>query len=145
MVIHVEGALIPGVPHLPECLKADVYLPPHLVDKLPGCHHPIAAMVQTFIEEICVPTVNRYTAAGRDIGWTFTQNAGFVMPSVQNPVLIPPPVKTGSAHYVFRGCPYGSLSLLASPQQSNSNEYDLMSAETSATLSSSPPSLSGSN
>lgn len=75
----------------------------------------MTAMVQTFIEEIGVPTVNQYTAAGHDIGWTFTQNAGFIMPSIQNPVLIPPPVKTRSAHYVFCGHPYGSLSLLTSP------------------------------
>ena len=66
--------MIPGAPHLPECLKADVYLPPHLVDEHPECHLPIAAMVQTFIEEIGIPTVNRYIAAGHEFGWTFPQN-----------------------------------------------------------------------
>ena len=143
MVIHVEGATIPGAPHLPECLKADVYLPPHLVDERPECHLPIAAMVQTFIEEIGIPTVNRYIAAGRAFGWTFPQNQGHAVPSSQNLALIPPPAKTGSAHYIFRGRPYGSLSLLASPpQQSNSDQRQPMTASptlTTATLPSSQP------
>ena len=116
MVIHVEGATVPGAPHLPECLKADVYLPPHLVDELPECHRPIAAIVQTFIEEIGVPTVNRYIAAGQEFGWTFTQNQGYAIPSSQNLALILPPAKSGSAHYIFCGHPYGSLPLLTSPQ-----------------------------
>lgn len=143
MVIHVEGATIPGAPHLPEFLKADVYLPPHLVDECPECHLPIAAMVQTFIEEIGIPTVNRYIAAGHAFGWTFPQNQGHAMPSSQNLALIPPPAKIGSAHYIFRGRPYGSLSLLASPpQQSNSDQRQPMTASptlTTATLPSSQP------
>ena len=130
--------MVPGAPHLPECLKADVYLPPHLVEELPDCHRPIAAIVQTFIEEIGIPTVNRYTAAAREFGWTFTQNPpGFVIPSVQNLALIPAPAKTGSAHYIFRGRPYGSLSLLASPQQPQQSQVNSDRSESPFSLSSS--------
>jgi hypothetical protein len=112
LVIHVEGATIPGAPILPECLKADVYLPPHLVDEVPECQFPIAAIVQTYIEDIGIPTVNRYIAAGRNFGWTFTQNQStYTIPSSQNLPFIPPPAIPGSAHYVFRGRPYGSLPL----------------------------------
>lgn len=102
LVIHVEGATIPGAPILPECLKADVYLPPHLVDEVPECQFPIAAIVQTYIEDIGIPTVNRYIAAGRNFGWTFTQNQStYTIPSSQNLPFIPPPAIPGSAHYVF--------------------------------------------
>lgn len=125
-----------------ECLKADIYLPPHLVDECPKCHHPIAAIVQTFIEEIGIPTVNWHIAAGHEFGWTFTQNQGYAIPSLQNLALVPPPAKSGSAHYIFCGRPYGSLPLLASPpQQSNSDQHQPMPAgptPTTPTLPSSP-------
>ena len=116
LVIHVEGATVPGAPTLPEYLKADVYLPPHLVDEHPECHVPIATMVQTFIEEIDIPTVNQYMAAGHKFGWTFTQSpSAHAIPSSQNLALIPPPANTGSAHYIFHGCPYSSIPLLSLP------------------------------
>lgn len=139
MVIHVEGATIPGAPNLPEYLKADVYLPPHLVNERPESHVPIAAMVQTFIEEIGIPTVNRYTAAGRKFGWTFTQNpSSHPIPSSQNLALIPPPAKTGSAHYVFRGRPYGSIpSLGLPPEHFNSDPCRPMPASPTSTPTSS--------
>jgi hypothetical protein len=115
LVVHVEGATIPGAPNLPEYLKADVYLPPHLVHELPECHYPIAAMVQTFIEEIGVRAVSRYLTAGRKFGWSFTQNkSSHAIPSSKDLSLIPSPVKSGSAHYIFHGRPRGSLPL--SPQ-----------------------------
>lgn len=60
MILHVEGASIPGAPTCPEFLKADVYMPPHMSHILkeePDCQDFIAAMVQTFIEQIGVPTV----------------------------------------------------------------------------------------
>lgn len=116
LVIHVEGATVPGAPILPECLKADVYLPPHLVDEYPECQFPIAAIVQTYIEDIGIPTVNQYIEAGRKFGWTFTQNqSNYAIPSSQNFPLIPPPAKAGSAHYIFHGRPYGSLPLPPQP------------------------------
>ena len=119
MVIHIEGATVPGAPNLPEYLKADVYLPPHLVDEHPECHVPIASMVQTFIEEIGIPTVNRYMVAGHKFGWNFTQNMStHALPSSHNLPLIPPPEKPSSAHYVFRGRPYGSIPLLCLPPES---------------------------
>jgi hypothetical protein len=135
LVIHVEGATIPGAPNLPEYIKADVYLPPHLVDERPECHVPIAAMVQTFIEEIGIPTVNRYMAAGRKFGWTFTQSPSSpAIPSSQNLALIPSPAKTGSAHYIFRGRPYGSIPLLSlPPERSNSNQCQSMPASPTGT------------
>jgi len=98
-------------------------------------------MVQTFIEEIGIPTVNQYLAAGHEFGWMFAQNQGYVIPSVQNLALIPQPAKTGSVHFVFHGHLYSSLPLLTSPpQQSNSIQHKPMPASptpTTATLLSS--------
>ncbi|KAF8230973.1 hypothetical protein L208DRAFT_1378310 [Tricholoma matsutake] len=48
---HVEGTNSPGAPALPECVKADIYLPPVFVSKHPEAHPAIAQIVQTFIEE----------------------------------------------------------------------------------------------
>jgi hypothetical protein len=110
IILHVEGTTIPGTPPLPEYLKADVYLPPHLIDETPDCHHPIAAIVQTFIEEIGVPTVNQWSRAAHNLGWSLNQKGPITTPSNHFPHLIPPPVSSGSAHYNFRGCPYGLLS-----------------------------------
>jgi hypothetical protein len=138
LVIHIEGATVPGAPNLPEYHKADVYLPPHLLDERPECHVPIASMVQTFIEEIGIPTVNRYMAAGRKFGWSFTQNPSLhAIPSSQNLALIPPPAKTGSAHYIFCGRPFGSIPLLGLPaEHSNSDRCRPMPASPTST----PPS-----
>jgi hypothetical protein len=140
LVIHVEGATIPGAPNLPEYLKADVYLPPHLIDERPECHFPIAAMVQTFIEEIGIPTVNRFIEAGRKFGWTFSQKQStYAKPSSQNLALIPPPAKTGSAHYIFYGRPYGSLPLHSlPPQHSNSDQQHRPMPAPTSTWPSSP-------
>ena len=117
VILHVEGTTIPGAPPLPEYLKSDVYLPPHLIDETPDCHRPIAAIVQTFIEEIGVPTVNRWSRAAHNLGWSLNQKGPVSTPSNHYPHLIPPPVSSGSAHYNFRGHPYGSLSMPTMPSQ----------------------------
>ena len=52
MVIHIEGATVTGTPNLPEYLKADVYLPPHLVDEHPECHvYIVYMMISAYIPE----------------------------------------------------------------------------------------------
>lgn len=61
MIIHVEGANIPGAPLLPECVKADVYLPPAIIDEHPEMHPAIAQIVQTFIEVVGIPTIQCWT------------------------------------------------------------------------------------
>ena len=58
MVLHVDGTTDLGMPVLPGYLKADVYLPPHLIEEQPEHHHTIREIVQTFIENIGIPTVS---------------------------------------------------------------------------------------
>ena len=114
LIVHVEGAMVPGVPSLLEYLKADVYLPPHLVQEYPDCRRTVAAIVQAYIEEIGVRTAERYTAAGQDFGWSFSSGGPVILPNSDNLPIFPAPAKQGSSHYILCGCPYGSLALLAS-------------------------------
>jgi hypothetical protein len=65
--------------------------------------------VQTFLEDIGVPTVERWAASARAKGWSLSLSGAVVTPSMTYPYLIPPPTAPASAHYVFRGRPYGSL------------------------------------
>ena len=87
LIVHVEGAMVPGVPSLLEYLKADVHLPPHLVQEYPDCRCTVAAIVQAYIEEIGVRTAERYTAAGQDFGWSFSSGGPVILtiyPSFQH-------------------------------------------------------------
>ncbi|KAF8236760.1 hypothetical protein L208DRAFT_1375889 [Tricholoma matsutake] len=115
MIPHVEGTTIPGAPALPEHIKADVYIPPCLLTEQPDCHHPVAAIVQKLIEAIGVPTINQWTAATQNFGWSLKQKGAIPYPPSFYSHIIPPPASTGSTHYIVLGCPYGSLPLLMSP------------------------------
>lgn len=113
MILHVEGSLTPGAPPLPEYLKADVYLPPTFVDEHPDSHKAIAAIVQSFIEVVGVPTVKRWTRAGRNRGWSLSQQLRYTpAPHVVPHGLIPIPA-TGTSRYQFFGRPYGTHVLQA--------------------------------
>jgi hypothetical protein len=59
MVLHVDGTAPPGTLPLPENLKAHFYFPPNLLNEFQDSHKPIAPIVQSFIENIGVPTVKR--------------------------------------------------------------------------------------
>jgi hypothetical protein len=109
MVLHVDGTTVPGTPVLPEYLKADVYLPPHLIEELPERHHAIGDIVQIFIENVGIPTVSRWAAAARNLGWSLTQTGRVPIPAQHHPHTIPQPAITGSAHYIFHGRPYNSF------------------------------------
>jgi hypothetical protein len=92
-------------------LKANVYIPPHLLIEQPDCKQSIAAIVQAVIENIGIPTVQRWRQAARGIGWSLSQKGHILTPSEHFP-LIPHPVSPGSSSYIFRGRRYGSLPLL---------------------------------
>jgi hypothetical protein len=139
IIIHVEGATIPGAPPLPENLKAEVYIPPHILEEQPACHQPIAAIVQTFIEEVGVPTVKRWVEAAHGIGWSLNQKAPITLASSFYPHLIPPATKPGSARYIFYGRPYGSLPELTSePHHHAPCQHHLPSGTADMSSSSTP-------
>jgi hypothetical protein len=129
MVIHIEGAMVPGAPILPEYLKADVYVPPHILHKHPACQHPVAVMVQTFIEEVGIPTVNRWARAAHNLGWNLSQKGPISNPPSSYPNSVPSSVGPGSAHYIFCGWPHGALAMLASPSDSSGISGELPASQ----------------
>jgi hypothetical protein len=107
MVLHVDGTTNPGTPALPEFIKAHVYLPPNLVEEFPDVDEPISSIVQSFIENLGVPTVMRWKRAGLKRGWNLGTSAQPYNPPQITPLGIPSPTTPLSAHYVFHGRPYG--------------------------------------
>jgi hypothetical protein len=77
-------------------------------------------MAQTFIEEIGVPTVKQWVAAAHKLEWSLTQKGAITTPSNYFPHFVLPPATPGSAHYIFHGHPYGSLSMLTPPSNASS-------------------------
>ena len=112
IVIHVEGSHQPNVPNVPENTRAAVYLPPSTVVKeLPDAHETIAFIVQAFIEEVGIPTVDRWTAAAKNhLNFSLTMS-GSRAPIKSYMSFIPPPVKVGHAHYIFQGLPRHTVTL----------------------------------
>ena len=124
-------------------MKANVYIPPHLIIEQPDCKRPIAAIVQAVIETIGIPTVKRWREAALGMGWSLSQKGHVSTPSEHFPYLIPPPVNPGSASYIFRGRKYGSLPLLIpSPEDSSTTSFHTSSASSSTAFDTSIPSTS---
>jgi hypothetical protein len=115
MVLHVDSATPPGTLPLPENLKAHVYFPPNLLNEFQDSHEPIARIVQSFIENIGVPTVKRWRRAVTALGWKLKDQCKSTC--TRTPLhlpLIPDSTSPGSAHYVFSGRPYGSFEIATS-------------------------------
>jgi hypothetical protein len=106
MILHVDGTTVPGVPALPQFVKAHVYLPPNLVEEIPDSHQPISSIVQSFIENLGIPTIKRWKRAGRNRGWPLDQAGHAYGPGLVTHALIPPPTSPSSSHYVFHGRPF---------------------------------------
>jgi hypothetical protein len=127
-------------------LKANVYIPPHLVIEQPDCKRSIAAIVQAVIEIIGIPTIKRWRQAAHAFGWSLSQKGHIITPSDHFPDFIPPPVRPGSASYIFRGRRYGSLPLLTdipTPDDRSTTSFHNSSTRSSTvftTLTSSPSS-----
>ncbi|CAK5261820.1 unnamed protein product [Mycena citricolor] len=118
-VFHVAGTTIPGLPVVPERLKADVYIPPHFLAENPGAHADIAFLVQTFLERVGVPTVNSWRRRAVQM-WSLSQQ-GHIPPISLPTALIPNPVTQRSSSYTFRGRPANSLMLTAMVSSSSAS------------------------
>jgi hypothetical protein len=106
MILHIDGTTQPNTPVQPEYMKAHVYLPPSFIAENPHTHNTIARLVQTFIEEVGVPTIARWKRAATALGWKLLQPGRPTAPNSSSLPLIP---SSASSHYVFPGRPYGSL------------------------------------
>ncbi|KAJ6614644.1 hypothetical protein B0H10DRAFT_2221031 [Mycena sp. CBHHK59/15] len=109
MIMHIEGTTVPNTPVHPQFLRCAAYLPPSFVANNPASHGPIARIVQTFIEAVGVPTVNKWRSNGNRRGWPLNQPGPGAHPNPASTTLIPQPSSPASAHYKFHGRPIGIL------------------------------------
>ena len=65
MVVHIEGATRPGSPNEPEYIKADVYFPGHMVCEEPSTSIVVSDIVQRFIRDIGILTIERFNRCSR--------------------------------------------------------------------------------
>lgn len=89
--------------------------PPVFLHENPGSHLAVAHIVQTFIEHVGLPTVDRWTRAANAIGWRLDRVSSIPTPYAPGP-LIPSP-RPATAHYRFLGRPQGNLPALSPPIQ----------------------------
>jgi hypothetical protein len=124
MIIHVDGSHTPGAPVLPECVKADVYLPYVIINEHPEAHPAVAQIVQGFIEAIGIPTIHCWTRASKKRGWSLSQS-GHVHTQLSPTTcpLVPSPL-SGTSHYQFYGCPYSSLSQSVTSNDSHTSNSE---------------------
>jgi hypothetical protein len=124
MIIHVDGSHTPGAPILPECVKADVYLPCIIINEHPEAHAAVAQIVQGFIEAIGIPTIHRWTRAGKKRGWSLSQSGHvYTQLAPTTRPLVPAPL-SGTAHYQFYGRLYGSLSQSVTSNDSHTSNSE---------------------
>ncbi|KAJ7716701.1 hypothetical protein B0H16DRAFT_1741035 [Mycena metata] len=111
LILHTSGTTVPGSPLVPERMKSQVYIQPRFLHEHPETHATIAFLVQTFLEHIAIPTAQDWRARASRL-WSLLQTSH--LPAMQLPAtLIPEPSSLRSAHYVFKGRPWGSLQLEA--------------------------------
>ncbi|KDR78505.1 hypothetical protein GALMADRAFT_208999 [Galerina marginata CBS 339.88] len=103
LIIHVEGATRPNAPKLPEYIKADVYFPGHLHGEDTSYSASVSDIVQKFIVDIGIPTIQRFEHCARQI-WSLTQTGPAPSPLPQHDTL-PSAVPPGSSTFVYHGKP----------------------------------------
>jgi hypothetical protein len=106
--MHVEGTTVPNTPAFVQYLRCATYLPPSFIADNPASHGPIARIVQTFLESVGVPTVQKWRANANARGWPLTQPGPGAHVNAPSTTLIPQPAPN-SAHYKFLGRPVGAI------------------------------------
>ncbi|EPS93652.1 hypothetical protein FOMPIDRAFT_1055766 [Fomitopsis schrenkii] len=114
ITISLSGALRPGSHVTPENIKADVYLPRYLIEERPHFKPIIAALVQTFIENIGVEISERWLRGAAAMHWDFRGGETTALPGA---LPIFPESANDSCHYVFWGHTAGELEELIAAEQ----------------------------
>jgi len=108
LIIHVEGATRPGSPNEPQYVKADVYFPGHMVREVPYTSIVVSDIVQWFIRDIGIPTIERFNRCARLL-WNMSPYSG--------PIPAPYPLQTtspmasppGSSVFTYYGKQYQAV------------------------------------
>lgn len=105
LVIHVDGTTRPGSPRRPEFVKTDVYFPGHLLrlNDAQRYSDTISDMVQRFIIDIGLPTIERYERCAKR-HWPLTGGRIIPLPYPQQGTQ-PPAVPPNSSTFVYHGRP----------------------------------------
>ena len=72
LVIHIEGAMCPNLPHIPEYMKADVYFLCHLINEDPHYSPILSHMDQQYIADIGLLVVEWWEICAGAM-WSLTQ------------------------------------------------------------------------
>ncbi len=75
ILLHINGNQIPGMPHVPEAVNAQVYITPYIKTSIPGADVTVARMVQMFIEDIGLPSIARWERAMAKNGKSSNESA----------------------------------------------------------------------
>ncbi|KAI0684293.1 hypothetical protein BC835DRAFT_1422324 [Cytidiella melzeri] len=111
IMLHIDGNQKPGSPHVPEAVKADVYITPHIKQENPDGEVFVAQVAQAFIESIAVPSIQRWEGAmGNRLRSSRTHlRAPPHYNYMDPPPLIPAPNTPTSSIYTICGRPVGAL------------------------------------
>ncbi|KAG1723101.1 hypothetical protein EDB19DRAFT_1605271, partial [Suillus lakei] len=114
IVLHHPGATSPNVNIAPEMLKANIYINPKVLEEHHELHAVVAQITQLFLSDYATLLANAFADT-----WTWhkwgnsmmaqTPTKGKARTEVPIMPLIPRPIVPTSAHFIFPGCPAGSL------------------------------------
>lgn len=110
-----------------EDLRCTVYLPPIILDELKLVERPIAKIVQTFLEELGCPFMNRHNEIEKEKGWDFPAAS---IPNRPSPLpLVPRPISSSSSVRIMWGRKPDELNVLTDesipiPTQSQASQLD---------------------
>ena len=102
-MIHVEGAMRPNSPHLPDYIKADVYFPKHhLIHKDPRYSPILSRMDQEYIVDIGLPVVERWERCSGAM-WSLSLGRKSPVPPPYPAQTVPTSIPIGSSTFVYHG------------------------------------------
>lgn len=106
IAISLAGGLRPGSRVTPENIRAEVYVPPHLMEERPHLKPVIATLVQSFIKKVGLEVSERWLLCAEAMNWDIQHGDNITGPRMLS--VFPKPAH-GSCHYTFWGRTAGEL------------------------------------
>lgn len=131
-MMHVDGNRQPGLPLMPEFVSSQVYATSYIKDEIADGSIAIARLNQLFVENIAMPSIERWERAMRQSGQQASKCSDFIahtfigvrlgysssMPPTARaysynspPPMVPPPSPPTSSFHTIVGRPVGALEL----------------------------------